>query len=122
LKAISSLVASILLLIVATPFLVYLVDTARMQVHGVESSRSTGNYGVLYLVKDNGGYALFIYVYKAPGTIYVFDSVGTMINDVSSKCDFNNTRTCRYPGAPALTPPVYMYVDGVVVEGVVVSS
>jgi len=59
-----------------------------------------------------GGYALFI---------YVFDSAGNIINDVSSKCSFNNTRTCRYPGAPALTPPVYMYVNGVVVEGVVSS-
>jgi len=122
LKAVSSLVAGILLLVVATPFLFYLVDTARAQVQGAESSRSTGNYGVLYLVRDNGGYALFIYVYKAPGTIYVFDSAGSIINDISSKCGFNNARTCRYPGALALTPPVYMYVDGVVVEGVVVSS
>ena len=121
-KAVSSLVAGILLLVVATPFLFYLADTARAQVHSVESSRSTGNYGVLYLVRDNRGYALFIYVYKAPGTIYVFDSAGNIINDISSKCSFNNTRTCRYPGALALTPPVYMYVDGVVVEGVVVSS
>ncbi|MGC8954314.1 MAG: hypothetical protein ACP5N5_06325 [Desulfurococcus sp.] len=116
----SNIVSSILLLLAIVPALVYLVNTGLTSASIAMETRIAANHGLLYLVRSNEGYRVLIYIGKPPGKLYLYDSTGVRI-DLLAKCGFTESRTCIYPEPLVLKPPVYMYIDGVIIAGVVIS-
>ncbi|ADV64794.1 hypothetical protein Desmu_0481 [Desulfurococcus mucosus DSM 2162] len=119
-EAATSAAASIILLVAVAPALAYLASVALREAGGVEGYAAPGNTGVLYLLRDGSGFRLYVYVEKPPRSLMLHDSSGLAIN-LLEYCGSAWFKTCVATVNASLKPPVVMYVDGVAVEGRVVT-
>ncbi|MCY0867810.1 MAG: hypothetical protein OWQ48_01055 [Desulfurococcus sp.] len=118
-RSVSNIVASILILLAVAPAIVYVASEAVSRARITEYTSTPYNHGVLYLLRDNNGFKILIYVERPPQQLLLYDSQGVEFN-LLDYCDLTVSRTCIL--RLNLAPPVYMVVDGVVVEGEVITG